>query len=54
MWKQLCDWVMSGGWRSFEVYAKNNDIKADAGRNMDVKDHSGNVSDGNEELVIGN
>lgn len=42
MWR-LWKWVMDTGWKSFEVHD----------RNMDVKGNSGEVSDGNEEFVIG-
>ena len=44
VWKQFWNWVMNSSWESFEVHARNTDGKAE----------SGEVSDGNEEHVIGN
>ena len=42
--KQLWNWAMGRGWKSFEVCA----------RNIDVKGNFGEISAGNEEHVIGN
>ena len=44
MWKWLFNWVIDRGWKSSEVDA----------RNMDIKDVSGKVSDGNENHVTRN
>ena len=42
MWKQLCNWVMGRGWIRFEVQDRH------------AKTDSGEISDRNEEHVIGN
>lgn len=44
MWKQLWDWVIGRGWKSFKVHARIWTIKGDFG----------DISDGNEEHAIGN
>lgn len=48
--------VVGIDWRSFEVQARKGlyCCKEPTGRNMDIKGHSGEISDRNEEYVIGN
>lgn len=43
MWRWLCDWVMGRVWKSFDTLARNSDSKT----------NSDEISDGNEEYVIG-
>lgn len=47
---------MSRGWKGFEVLNRKNldCLEETVGRNMNVKDAFGEVSDGSEEHVIGN
>lgn len=47
---------MALGWKNFKVYVRKSQDYCEGfvDRNMDVKGHSGEVSDGNEERFIGN
>lgn len=47
---------MALGWKNFKLYARKSQYHCEGtvDRNMDVKGHSGEVSDGNEEQFIGN